>query len=148
MKGFSEKNVIEKFPDLQESYIQLIVFAGLRHVCSTFLEEAPQWAVPLTSYAPHQYGITLFTPNDVPGQTRESFLEMSGLSMENVVFYGRDDPIAALHSFGVLKVLFSQEFGVLWIDLGSETPQQQAAFSARLHQTLLTNFPNEDVGEF
>ncbi len=133
-RSFFSKELLDQHPRLRQYPIHLIVFLDLKHDCIAYLYEYEQWVRPLSRYP--FYGLTFFMPSHNSPDTIRDFMRTAGLVEEQVQRFNPKDRVAALHRYGLLKILFTQEKQVEWMEPGNELVGDQEAFGARLEKRI------------
>ncbi len=126
--------VVNPYPMINNGYITLIVFMDPDKDCPVCLSESFEWIKPMEKYP--DYNVVLFISQSVSKKAVSLFTMQLGIDKDKVIYYDPTMEISGYHKYGVFKVLYSSEKGVLWYERGSQSPQEYRRFSDRLESSI------------
>lgn len=115
--------IVKKYyhQDLARNLFTYIVFSMPESGCPGDFAELPAWIGPRDQYHDGYYDV-LVIASDSMKEPLHHFAEKGLLASENLKFFKPGDPQSQLAQFGMLEILYSQEDGVLFYDMGNERP--------------------------
>ena len=104
---------------LKMQLLTLMVFIMPEGICPITLEEAPYWTRPKFDVSESIYNTLIFIPKDTDPDMAKNIANSCGLEPHELIPFSPGDPEGLFAQFGVFKILYSQETGVVFFERGS-----------------------------
>jgi len=130
---------------LSDQMMTLIVFLDPGKLCPAVLDEANFWVSPREKMMPGLYDVQLFVSKANESDELYDFLNRHDLNENHVTFFAETGQEQIFAQFGILKILYSQDQGVLFHEFGNEN---SADFKALEKKILLSLQPNSHEATF
>jgi len=112
----------------------LLVFVDPDRECLACLFETEFWLAPMAESS--DYAVHFFIPNDAPPERVEGYLNAFHIVEDQVTRFDPGSALSAYYRFGLLKVLYHVEDGILWFEGGNQEENVQHQFLTRLRTAI------------
>jgi uncharacterized protein YrzB (UPF0473 family) len=114
----------------------LLIFLDPDRLCPVLLDEVTTWTGPWEKVGTDVYNVHFFIAEDKIGDEFYAFLYKNGMDESNVTLFDPEGRERNFTQFGVFKIFYSQESGLLFFDFGNDSPDEFKTLKAKITNAI------------